>query len=286
MIATFLIASGMGSRRAKTETDADRGRRRAVRGRRRSRLGLAGLGCFMPLMSAKARLWLVADLGLSLAGGERAAAATASFERQEPNLGGRAGPSLAPQAEEEFDEDEDEDEEEEPAARAPRKKAAPRAPARKSSDKFELPSVSVLSAPKASDRQPLSKVGARSQFARAGRRARRFRRSRRNRQGPSRPGRDAVRTRARARHQVVARDRACRRHRALDERAVGPRCRRRPAATPSASNCRTRIAKRSICANCWSAKETTNRSRSCRSASARTSAANPSSSISRARRIC
>ena len=84
---------------------------------------------------------------------------TASFERQEPNLGGRAAPSLAPQAEEDFDdEEEDEDEEEVPAARAPRKKAAPRRPQRKSSDKFELPSVSVLTAPKASDRQPLSKA--------------------------------------------------------------------------------------------------------------------------------
>ena len=83
-----------------------------------------------------------------------------SFERQEPNLGGRAAPSLAPQAEEDFvDEEEEEDEEEEvPAARAPRKKPAPRTPARKSSDKFELPSVSVLTAPKASDRQPLSKA--------------------------------------------------------------------------------------------------------------------------------
>jgi hypothetical protein len=40
---------------------------------------------------------------------------------------------------------------------------------------------------------------------------------------PARPGGDALRTRARARHQIVARDRPCRRHRALDERAVGPR---------------------------------------------------------------
>src|SRR5205085_2875278 len=52
---------------------------------------------------------------------------------------------------------EDDEEEEAPAARAPRKKAAPR-DKRKSSDKFELPSVSVLSAPKASDRQPLNKA--------------------------------------------------------------------------------------------------------------------------------
>jgi S-DNA-T family DNA segregation ATPase FtsK/SpoIIIE len=70
-------------------------------------------------------------------------------------LGGRVAPSLAPQAEEDFDDEEDD--EEIPAARAPRKKPAARAPARRTSDKFELPPVSVLTAPKASDRQPLSK---------------------------------------------------------------------------------------------------------------------------------
>jgi S-DNA-T family DNA segregation ATPase FtsK/SpoIIIE len=75
------------------------------------------------------------------------------FERQEPNLGGRATPSLAPQDEDDFEDDDGEI----PAARAPRKKAAPRAPARRSSDRFELPSVSVLTAPRASDRQPLSR---------------------------------------------------------------------------------------------------------------------------------
>ena len=95
--------------------------------------------------------------GLSRAGREWTAPSTYAFERHEPNLGGRAAPSLAPQAEEDFVDDEEEDEEEVPAARAPRKKPAPRAPARKSSDKFELPPVSVLTSPKASDRQPLSK---------------------------------------------------------------------------------------------------------------------------------
>ena len=107
-------------------------------------------------MSAKARLaWL-----FSLAYRSLVASApqprTASFERQEPNLGGRSAPSLAPQAEEDFADDE-EDEEDVPTARAPRKKAAPRTPQRKPSEKFELPSVSVLTAPKASDRQLLSK---------------------------------------------------------------------------------------------------------------------------------
>src|SRR5206468_13132346 len=82
---------------------------------------------------------------------------TLSFERQEPNLGGRAAPSIAPEAHEGYEEEEDDEEEEAPAARAPRKKPAPKPSSRKSSDKFELPSVSVLTAPKASDRQPLSK---------------------------------------------------------------------------------------------------------------------------------
>ena len=77
-----------------------------------------------------------------------------SFERQEPSLGGREAPALAP--EDEGFEDEEE-EEEVPAARAPRKKAAARAPASKYAEKFELPAVSMLTAPRASDRQPLSK---------------------------------------------------------------------------------------------------------------------------------
>src|SRR5260370_584435 len=80
---------------------------------------------------------------------------TSSFERQEPNLGGRAAPFLAPRAEEDFD-DEDDDEEI-PATRAPRRKAAARAPGRRASEKFELPPIAVLTAPKASDRQPLSR---------------------------------------------------------------------------------------------------------------------------------
>jgi S-DNA-T family DNA segregation ATPase FtsK/SpoIIIE len=153
MAATFLIASGMGSRPQEDDltpienddapfVEEDEG-------------GSVSLGwAFHAVMSAKARLgWL-----LTLAYRSLVASApqprTSSFERQEPSLDGRA--SLAPQVERDFDEDED-DEEEIPAARAPRKKPAPRAPSRRSSDKFDLPPVSVLTAPRASDRQPLSK---------------------------------------------------------------------------------------------------------------------------------
>ena len=153
VVATFLIASGIGSRPLEEEltpiedddalfVEEDDG-------------GSVSLGwAFHAAMSAKARLsWLLTFAYRSLVASAPATRAI-SFERQEPSLG-RAAPSLAPQGEEDFaDED---DEEEAPTARAPRKKPAVRAPARKSSDKFELPPISVLTAPKASDRQPLSK---------------------------------------------------------------------------------------------------------------------------------
>jgi DNA segregation ATPase FtsK/SpoIIIE, S-DNA-T family len=115
---------------------------------------------FHALMSAKARLtWLAIRLYRLLVSSETQP--RSKFERQEPNLGARGAPSIAPDAEADFEEDEeeeiedDDDEEEEEAPRS-RKKAASRAPARKA-DKFELPAVSMLAAPKAADRQPLSK---------------------------------------------------------------------------------------------------------------------------------
>ncbi len=152
------------AREKMTNRSCDRGRRRR-RSCEEEDGGSVSLGwAFHAAMSAKARLALAIDHGLPLVGRKRPDdPRTATFERQEPNLGGgRVAPSLAPQAEEDVEHEEDEPEEEEdedeaPAARAPRKKAAPRTTARKSSGKFELPSVSVLTAPKASDRQPLSK---------------------------------------------------------------------------------------------------------------------------------
>ena len=135
--------------------DRDRGRRRAVRGAGRRRLGLAGMGLSCRHEREGATV-AVADFGLWLAGRQRAVAAGLRVRAPgAPSGRPRRGPSLAPQADEDFDDEEDD--EEIPAARAPRKKAAPRAPARKSSDKFELPPINVLTAPKASDRQPLSK---------------------------------------------------------------------------------------------------------------------------------
>jgi S-DNA-T family DNA segregation ATPase FtsK/SpoIIIE len=161
MVATFLFASGLGSRQRDEElTPIEDDDEPFVEEGDRSSVSLGFL--FHAFMSTKARLgWLLTTAYRSLVASAPQSKA-AAFERQEPSLSGRAAPSIAPQAEEDFeDEDEvegDEDEDEEaPAARAPRKKAAPREK-RKSSDKFELPSVSVLSAPKASDRQPLNKA--------------------------------------------------------------------------------------------------------------------------------
>src|SRR5664279_4430275 len=154
LVATFLIAAGLGSRPQEEElTEIEDDDAPFVEQEDGGSVSLGWL--FHAAMSAKARLWRL----LTLAYGRLVASAPAprafSFERQEPNLGGRAAPSLAPQTELDFDDEEDD--EEIPVSRAPRKKAAPRAPAHKSSEKFELPPINVLTAPKASDRQPLSK---------------------------------------------------------------------------------------------------------------------------------
>jgi DNA segregation ATPase FtsK/SpoIIIE, S-DNA-T family len=157
MVATLLIASGIGSRPKRESTSIEDDDAPFVEEDDGTSISLGW--AFHAAMSAKARLWRLFALAYRSLVASAPTTRAASFERQEPNLSGRAGPPLAPHSEDDFDgETNDEQEEEEvPAARAPRKKAAPRAPARKSSDKFELPPVSVLTAPKASDRQPLSK---------------------------------------------------------------------------------------------------------------------------------
>ncbi|ABA03351.1 DNA translocase FtsK [Nitrobacter winogradskyi Nb-255] len=173
MAATFLWASGIRSRPAEElpeiEDDApfDEGDDHAS----------VSLGWAVhALMSAKARLKRL-KIGALLALAYKSLVSSAprnsgalAFERQEPVLGGGpVAPSLAPgraghddDIDDEPDDDpEDEAEDEEdndapPVVAAPRRKAAPRQPAKKAG-KFELPSVNVLSAPRASDRQPLSK---------------------------------------------------------------------------------------------------------------------------------
>jgi S-DNA-T family DNA segregation ATPase FtsK/SpoIIIE len=157
-VATLLIASGMGSRPQPDELtaieDDDAPFVEEDDGASVS-LGWA----FHAAMSARARLWRLLALAYRSLVASAPTTRAAAFERQEPSLGGRAGPPLAPHSDSDLDQeiDGEEEEEEVSAARPPRRKAAPRAPARKSSDKFELPPISVLTSPKASDRQPLNK---------------------------------------------------------------------------------------------------------------------------------
>jgi len=155
MVATLLIACGFGSPPAGRGVDGDRGRRCAIHRGRRSQLGLAGWA-FHAAMSAKARLWRLLSLAYSSLVASAPQPRTSSFERQEPNLGGRAAPAIGATGRRRFRR---RGGGRRGNSRRPRpaQKAAPRAPLRKSSDKFELPSVSVLTSPKASDRQPLSK---------------------------------------------------------------------------------------------------------------------------------
>jgi S-DNA-T family DNA segregation ATPase FtsK/SpoIIIE len=156
MIATLLVAGGFGSRAKEEELTPIEDDDTPFVEEEEDR-GSVSLGWLVhAIMSAKARIWRLLTLAYRWLVASSPTPRT-SFERQEPNLGGRTAPSLAPQADEDFDDEIDEDDDE-PAPRAPRKKAAPRASSRKSSDKFELPSVNVLTAPKASDRQPLSKT--------------------------------------------------------------------------------------------------------------------------------
>ena len=159
MSAAFLFASGWGSKPREDEelTPIEDDDEPFVEEEHESR-GSVSLGwLFHAIMSAKARIgWFLSTAYRMLV--SSGPAPRASFERQEPNLAGRRAPTLAPQDEEEEGEEEEEEEEEEdeePVARTPKKAAPPKA-AKKG--KFELPSVSVLAAPKAGDRQPLSKA--------------------------------------------------------------------------------------------------------------------------------
>src|SRR6195952_4932200 len=154
MVATLLMAGGLGSRERDQELtaieDDDTPFAEEDEG------GSISLGwAFHALMSAKARLWRFLTLSYRWLVASPGTSHHLPFERHEPSLGGRAAPSLAPEAQEGMEEEED-DEEDTPAARAARRKAAARAASRKS-DKFELPPIAVLTAPKASDRQPLNK---------------------------------------------------------------------------------------------------------------------------------
>ena len=154
MVATFLVASGAGSRAIEEELTPieDDDTPFVEDGEDDASISLGW--AVHALMSAKARLgWLLSAAYRSLVASN--VRSRPAFDRQEPSLAGGTRPTLAPQVDD-FDDD-DEDEDDLPAARAPRKRAPPRTAARKSSDKFEMPAVSMLAMPKASDRQPLSK---------------------------------------------------------------------------------------------------------------------------------
>ena len=149
MLAAFVFASGAGSQ-AKTversmpldddedfEFDDDRGS-----------LTLGWIA--HAAMSAKARIGRLFSSFFAMLLGRGEMGPIRSFDRLEPNLGqGRRAPSLVPRDEMDFDEDDDE-----PAPRV-RKRAEPKPVVRKGA--FVLPPLSVLAAPKASDRMTLSK---------------------------------------------------------------------------------------------------------------------------------
>ena len=157
MTATFLVAVGVGSRPAEDEEAAIEDND-APFGEEEQDGNSVSLGwIFHALMSAKARLiWFMRAAYSSLVS-SGSQPRLSGLQRHEPILSGRSAPALSPHADDEDEEEEEEEEDAEPPAPAPRKKAASRAPARRSSDRFELPSVSMLAAPRAADRQPLSK---------------------------------------------------------------------------------------------------------------------------------
>ena len=103
------------------------------------------------LLSWKARfVRFVRGVPRSAPGGKPPAAGA----RLEPRFDshGRAAPPLQPD-----DDDYEDEEEEEEAPTAPRRRGAPRSPARRSSGGYDLPSLNLLAAPKPSERTTLSK---------------------------------------------------------------------------------------------------------------------------------
>ncbi len=161
-VTTFLVAGGLGARESDEDLSADEDDEKPLADPDEDdEEGSVRLGwIFHAIMSAKARVsWFLTTAYRALVSSGSRASGTS---RQEPTLGGRSRTPLAPQIEDEEDvaaddeeEAEEEEEEEAPVAKAPRKKAAPKPAAKK--DKYDLPSVSMLAAPKAADRQPLSK---------------------------------------------------------------------------------------------------------------------------------
>ncbi|MBR1216836.1 DNA translocase FtsK [Bradyrhizobium sp. U87765 SZCCT0131] len=179
MVVTFLFACGLGAQesiadpRAAAADEDDDLPIDEDEDRRSVSLGWLVHG----LLSLKAQLWRALRLGYGLLVASRETKRVAPLERREPRLGDRRSPSIAPRHDDDEDEehyaaasrddapedvdveDEEEEEDEEPVAPAPRKRAAKAAPApAKKALTFTLPPLSVLAAPKAGDRKPLSKA--------------------------------------------------------------------------------------------------------------------------------
>ncbi|MEW6766731.1 MAG: DNA translocase FtsK 4TM domain-containing protein [Pseudomonadota bacterium] len=153
MLASFVFASGAGSKEKFAETPAfDDGEDELEPDD--DDQGSLTLGWIAHIaMSAKAGIGRMLSSSFSMLLGRGEAGPVRSFDRLEPNLGnGRRAPSLVPRDEMDFDDEEEEDEE--PAPRA-RKRAEPKPVTRKGA--FVLPPLSVLAAPRASDRITLSK---------------------------------------------------------------------------------------------------------------------------------
>jgi len=155
VVVSFLIACGVGAREREPEeltgvdddepaqTDVDEGS---------VRVGWL----FHTIMSTRARLkWFFGVVYRHLvSSGSRSRGGL--FDRHEPSLGGSGSVSAAVEMEEEDGEEEEEEEEEEEKPPPPRRK--PARPARKAAGKFEFPPISLLAAPKATDRKPLGKA--------------------------------------------------------------------------------------------------------------------------------
>ncbi len=160
MTASFLFAVGLGASATAAEAEITANDHDDDAPLDEEDDGAVSLGWLMHgLLSLKARIGRMSRSIFGLLLARREATASRSFERREPNLGGRSSPSIAPHEDDEYEQepdDEDEAEEEEaPAARA-RKRAPKAPPPRKSSGTFVLPPLSVLTAGKASDRKTLS----------------------------------------------------------------------------------------------------------------------------------
>ena len=103
MCASFLFASGWGSRPRDDEelTPIEDDDTPFEEERDRSSVSLGWI--YHALMSAKARLgWLMSTAYRSLVA-SAPQPRTASFERQEPSLGGRQAPSIAPQSQDDYE---------------------------------------------------------------------------------------------------------------------------------------------------------------------------------------